>query len=209
VGKHPKPSRSFTSKLSLRPPLPPKNGPRPRGSRASKILNPTPIRRPQGWGDRKSQRRPHPKDSFCPIPAVRSHIVEDEAKKYAPVVVQSSSEAILSRKLPLEKLHLGCHRPGHLRGSRSKSWRSFGPGFQRGSMESREITEQNGNDISSTVANSEHPRKCHKSCRPSLKLAVGLNFIRVVGLEPGCGLSYVACRRRMETRSCSSILRMS
>jgi transcription factor IIIB subunit 2 len=77
--------------------------------------------------------------------------------------------------------------------------RSFGPGFQRGGgMESREMTEQNGNRFISQLSRAlTIPESAMKAAGQVFKLAVGLNFIQGRRTKTVAAVClYIACRRQ-------------
>ncbi|KMU71891.1 transcription factor tfiiib complex subunit brf1 [Coccidioides immitis RMSCC 3703] len=77
--------------------------------------------------------------------------------------------------------------------------RSTGPGFQRGGgVESREITEQNGNRYIAQLSRALNiPESASKAAGQVFKLAVGLNFIQGRRTKTVAAIClYVACRRQ-------------
>ncbi|OKL60405.1 hypothetical protein UA08_04004 [Talaromyces atroroseus] len=77
--------------------------------------------------------------------------------------------------------------------------RSSGPGFHRGGgMESREITEQNGNRYIQQMALAlDIPESAQKAAGQVFKLAVGLNFIQGRRTKTVAAVClYIACRRQ-------------
>lgn len=75
--------------------------------------------------------------------------------------------------------------------------RSYGPGFQRG-VESREITEQNGNRYINQLSRALNiPESASKAAGQVFKLAVGLNFIQGRRTKTVAAVClYIACRRQ-------------
>lgn len=135
----------------VRPPIPPRNGPRatPVGRLASlKPPGSTAIKRPQSIA-RPQPARPttHPKTSTCPNPGCPApHIVEDDGQKVCSGCGTVISEANIVSEVTFGETSSGAAVvQGTFVGEDQSHVRSFGPGFQGGSgMESREITEQNG-----------------------------------------------------------------
>jgi transcription factor IIIB subunit 2 len=77
--------------------------------------------------------------------------------------------------------------------------RSYGPGFQRGgAMESREMTEQNGNRYMLQLSRAlTIPESATKAAGQVFKLAVGLNFIQGRRTKTVAAVClYIACRRQ-------------
>lgn len=193
-----------SSKPGPRPSLP-RSGPRaPIGRLASlKPTNPTPIKRPQPIARPQPARPPttHPKTSNCPNPGCPApHIVEDDGKKVCSGCGTVISEANIVSEVTFGETASGAAVvQGAFVGEDQTHVRSYGPGFQRGgAMESREITEQNGNRYINQLSRALNiPESATKAAGQVFKLAVGLNFIqgRRTKLVAAVCL-YIACRRQ-------------
>ncbi|OJJ39406.1 hypothetical protein ASPWEDRAFT_104100 [Aspergillus wentii DTO 134E9] len=186
----------------MRPPV--KAGPRaPVGRLASlKASNPTPIRRPQPIG-RPQPARPttHPKPSTCPNPGCPApHIVEDDGQKVCSGCGTVISEANIVSEVTFGETSAGAAVvQGTFVGEDQTHVRSYGPGFQRGgAMESREITEQNGNRYITQLSRALNiPESAMKAAGQVFKLAVGLNFIQGRRTKTVAAVClYIACRRQ-------------
>ncbi|KAN0083125.1 hypothetical protein V8E54_002213 [Elaphomyces granulatus] len=190
-----------TSKLSLRPPLPPKNVPRPPRLASLKNPHPTPIRRPQGSGrPQVTKTATPPKTASCPNPGCPApHIIEDDGQKVCSGCGTVISEANIVSEVTFGESASGAAIvQGTFVGADQSHGRSFGPGFQRGSMESREITEQNGNRYIQQLSRTLNiPESATKAAGQVFKLAVGLNFIQGRRTRTVAAVClYVACRRQ-------------
>lgn len=144
------------SKPVARPSLGPRHTPRaaPMGRLASlKNHSPVPIKRPQPLS-RPPPARPttHPRTTTCPNPGCPApHIVEDEGQKVCSGCGTVISEANIVSEVTFGETAAGAAIvQGTFVGEDQTHVRSYGPGFQRGGgLESREITEQNGELMSS------------------------------------------------------------
>ncbi|KAI9043685.1 transcription factor TFIIIB subunit BRF1 [Aspergillus affinis] len=190
----------------MRPSIPPRNNPRatPVGRLAS--LKPpgggTAIKRPQSIA-RPQPARPttHPKTSTCPNPGCPApHIVEDDGQKVCSGCGTVISEANIVSEVTFGETSSGAAVvQGTFVGEDQSHVRSFGPGFQGGSgMESREITEQNGNRYISQLSRALMiPESAMKAAGQVFKLAVGLNFIQGRRTKTVAAVClYIACRRQ-------------
>jgi transcription factor IIIB subunit 2 len=192
------------SKPTLRPLLPPKNVPRaPPVGRLASLRNPhpTPIRRPQGLGrPQVTKTATPPKTASCPNPGCPApHIVEDDGQKVCSGCGTVISEANIVSEVTFGESASGAAIvQGTFVGADQSHGRSSGPGFQRGSMESREITEQNGNRYIQQLSRTLNiPESATKAAGQVFKLAVGLNFIQGRRTRTVAAVSlYVACRRQ-------------
>ncbi|KAJ5174641.1 Transcription factor IIIB 70 kDa subunit [Penicillium canariense] len=192
-------SASRAGSISVAP-----RGPRaPVGRLASlKPPNPMPIKRPQPIG-RPQPTRPttHPKTQSCPNPGCPApHIVEDEGQKVCSGCGTVISESNIVSEVTFGETSSGAAVvQGSFVGEDQTHVRSFGPGFQRGGgMESREVTEQNGNRFINQIARSLHiPESATKAAGQVFKLAVGLNFIQGRRTKNVAAVAlYIACRRQ-------------
>ncbi|PLB53109.1 putative transcription factor TFIIIB complex subunit Brf1 [Aspergillus steynii IBT 23096] len=189
----------------MRPPIPPRNNPRatPVGRLASlKPPGSTAIKRPQSIA-RPQPARPttHPKTSTCPNPGCPApHIVEDDGQKVCSGCGTVISEANIVSEVTFGETSSGAAVvQGTFVGEDQSHVRSFGPGFQGGSgMESREITEQNGNRYISQLSRALMiPESAMKAAGQVFKLAVGLNFIQGRRTKTVAAVClYIACRRQ-------------
>ncbi|KAL1969595.1 hypothetical protein VTN77DRAFT_8148 [Rasamsonia byssochlamydoides] len=186
-------------------PVPPKNGLRapPVGRLASlKSSHPTPIKRPQAIA-RPQAPKPttHPKTSTCPNPGCPApNIVEDEGQKVCSGCGTVISEANIVSEVTFGESASGAAIvQGTFVGADQTHTRSYGPGFQRGGgMESREITEQNGNRYIQQLSRALYiPESATKAASQIFKLAVGLNFIQGRRTKTVAAVClYIACRRQ-------------
>ncbi|KAJ6170664.1 hypothetical protein N7485_008010 [Penicillium canescens] len=189
-------------KPGARPTIPP---PRraPVGRLASlKPPGPTPIKRPQSIG-RPQPPRPttHPKTSNCPNPGCPApHIVEDEGVKVCSGCGTVISESNIVSEVTFGESSSGAAVvQGSFVGEDQTHVRSYGPGFQRGgAMESREMTEQNGNRYMLQLSRAlTIPESATKAAGQVFKLAVGLNFIQGRRTKTVAAVClYIACRRQ-------------
>ncbi|KAJ9239211.1 hypothetical protein DTO169E5_4501 [Paecilomyces variotii] len=188
----------------VRPGGPPRVGPRaPVGRLASlKGPNPTPIRRPQAVA-RPQPGKPttHPKTTTCPNPGCPApHIVEDDGQKVCSGCGTVISESNIVSEVTFGETSSGAAMvQGTFVGADQSHVRSYGPGFQRGGgMESREITEQNGNRYINQLSRAlTIPESATKAAGQVFKLAVGLNFIQGRRTKTVAAVClYIACRRQ-------------
>ncbi|KAJ5155863.1 hypothetical protein N7492_008666 [Penicillium capsulatum] len=163
---------------------------------------PTPIRRPQPVG-RAQPPRPttHPKTTTCPNPGCPApHIVEDEGQKVCSGCGTVISESNIVSEVTFGESASGAAVvQGTFVGEGQTHVRSFGPGFQRGGgMESREMTEQNGNRYMTQLSRAlTIPESATKAAGQVFKLAVGLNFIQGRRTKTVAAVClYIACRRQ-------------
>lgn len=183
--------------------------PTPRGPRAPvgrlaslKAPTPTPIKRPTPIG-RPQPPRPttHPKTSSCPNPGCPApHIVEDEGQKVCSGCGTVISESNIVSEVTFGESASGAAVvQGTFVGEDQTHVRSYGPGFQRGGgMESREMTEQNGNRYINQLSRALNiPESATKAAGQVFKLAVGLNFIQGRRTKTVAAVClYIACRRQ-------------
>ena len=206
----------------LRPPISARAGSRPPpvGRLASlKPTNPTPIRRPQPIA-RPQPAKPttHPKTSTCPNPGCPApHIVEDDGQKVCSGCGTVISDANIVSEVTFGETSSGAAMvQGTFVGEDQSHVRSYGPGFQRGgTMESREMTEQNGMhyalragwSVMLTATGNRYinqlsralmiPESAMKAAGQVFKLAVGLNFIQGRRTKTVAAVClYIACRRQ-------------
>lgn len=201
-----------TSKATLkpgaaRPPtrisITPRAGRGPVGRLAStKPTNATPIKRPQPLG-RSQPPRPttHPKTSSCPNPGCPApQIVDEEGQKVCTGCGTVISESNIVSEVTFGESSSGAAVvQGTFVGEDQSHVRSFGPGFQRGGgMESREMTEQNGNRFITQLSRAlTIPESAMKAAGQVFKLAVGLNFIQGRRTKTVAAVClYIACRRQ-------------
>ncbi|KAJ5362607.1 hypothetical protein N7541_003451 [Penicillium brevicompactum] len=181
-------------------PVPPPR--RPVGRLASlKPPSSTPIKRPQSIS-RPQAPRPttHPKTSNCPNPGCPApQIVEDGGTKVCSGCGTVISESNIVSEVTFGESSSGAAMvQGSFVGEDQTHVRSYGPGFQRGGgMESREMTEQNGNRYMQQLArNLLIPESASKAAGQVFKLAVGLNFIQGRRTKTVAAVClYIACRR--------------
>ncbi|EAW09842.1 transcription factor TFIIIB subunit BRF1 [Aspergillus clavatus NRRL 1] len=193
------------SRPPMRPPIPSRAGPRapPVGRLASlRAPTPTPIKRPQSIA-RPQAARPttHPKTTTCPNPGCPApHIVEDDGHKVCSGCGTVISEANIVSEVTFGETSSGAAVvQGAFVGEDQTHVRSYGPGFQRGgAMESREITEQNGNRYINQLSRALNiPESAMKAAGQVFKLAVGLNFIQGRRTKTVAAVClYIACRRQ-------------
>lgn len=142
----------------------------------------------------------HPKTQSCPNPGCPApHIVEDEGQKVCSGCGTVISESNIVSEVTFGETSSGAAVvQGSFVGSDQTHVRSYGPGYHRDSMESREVTEQNGNRIINLVARQLHvPESAVKAAGQVFKLAVGLNFIQGRRTKAVAGVAlYIACRRQ-------------
>ncbi|KAL2852721.1 hypothetical protein BJX68DRAFT_254490 [Aspergillus pseudodeflectus] len=193
--------------MSARPgmrPIPPRTGPKPPIGRLASIKTPgaTAIKRPQPVS-RPQPARPttHPKTTTCPNPGCPApHIIEDDGQKVCSGCGTVVSEANIVSEVTFGETASGAAVvQGAFVGEDQTHVRSFGPGFQRGgTMESREITEQNGNRYINQLARAlTIPESASKAAGQVFKLAVGLNFIQGRRTKTVAAVClYIACRRQ-------------
>lgn len=167
-----------------------------------KPTNPTPIRRPQPI-TRPQPAKPttHPKTSTCPNPGCPApHIVEDDGQKVCSGCGTVISDANIVSEVTFGETSSGAAMvQGTFVGEDQSHVRSYGPGFQRGgAMESREITEQNGNRYINQLSRALIiPESAAKAAGQVFKLAVGLNFIQGRRTKTVAAVClYIACRRQ-------------
>ncbi|KAL4810027.1 hypothetical protein BDV18DRAFT_150427 [Aspergillus unguis] len=192
------------SRPGMRQPFTPRPGPKaPVGRLASlKPPGPTAIRRPQPIA-RPQPARPttHPKTTTCPNPSCPApHIIEDDGQKVCSGCGTVVSEANIVSEVTFGESASGAAIvQGSFVGEDQTHVRSYGPGFQRGgTMESREITEQNGNRYINQLARAlTIPESASKAAGQVFKLAVGLNFIQGRRTKTVAAVClYIACRRQ-------------
>ncbi|PGG98925.1 transcription factor IIIB 90 kDa subunit [Blastomyces parvus] len=157
--------------------------------------NPTPIPRPQ------QKPTTHPKTTTCPNPGCPApNIVEDDGMKVCSGCGTVVSEANIVSEITFGESASGAAVvQGTFVGAGQSHGRSFGPGFQRGGgMESREITEQNGNRYIAQLSRALNvPESATKAAGQVFKLAVGLNFIQGRRTKTVAAVClYIACRRQ-------------
>ncbi|KMU82743.1 transcription factor tfiiib complex subunit brf1 [Coccidioides immitis H538.4] len=184
---------------SVRPtrlPPPSRAGVRPVERLASlKNPTPTPIRRPQ------TKPTTYPKTTTCPNPGCPApNIVEDDGQKVCSGCGTVISEANIVSEITFGESSSGAAVvQGTFIGADQSHGRSTGPGFQRGGgVESREITEQNGNRYIAQLSRALNiPESASKAAGQVFKLAVGLNFIQGRRTKTVAAIClYVACRRQ-------------
>ncbi|OJJ44289.1 hypothetical protein ASPZODRAFT_71664 [Penicilliopsis zonata CBS 506.65] len=172
--------------------------------RLASLKNPNPvsIKRPQSV-TRPQPTRPttHPKTTTCPNPGCPApHIVEDDGQKVCSGCGTVISESNIVSEVTFGESASGAAIvQGTFVGEDQTHVRSYGPGFQRGGgMESREITEANGNRYITQLARALNiPDSAMKAAGQVFKLAVGLNFIQGRRTRTVAAVClYVACRRQ-------------
>lgn len=141
---------TMSARPGIRQPIPPRTGPKPPVGRLASLKSPgaTAIKRPQPVA-RPQPARPttHPKTTTCPNPSCPApHIIEDDGQKVCSGCGTVVSEANIVSEVTFGESASGAAIvQGSFVGEDQTHVRSYGPGFQRGgTMESREITEQNG-----------------------------------------------------------------
>ncbi|KAL2863656.1 transcription factor TFIIIB subunit BRF1 [Aspergillus lucknowensis] len=189
----------------MRQPIPPRVGPKPPVGRLASLKPPSAnaIKRPQPVA-RPQPSRPtttHPKTTTCPNPGCPApHIIEDDGQKVCSGCGTVVSEANIVSEVTFGETASGAAIvQGAFVGEDQTHVRSFGPGFQRGgTMESREITEQNGNRYINQLARAlTIPESASKAAGQVFKLAVGLNFIQGRRTKTVAAVClYIACRRQ-------------
>ncbi|EER42201.1 transcription factor tfiiib complex subunit brf1 [Histoplasma capsulatum H143] len=188
---------------SMRPPArfprAPGGGIRGPVQRLASLRNPNPIPSPRP----RLQQKPttHPKTSTCPNPGCPApNIVEDDGMKVCSGCGTVVSEANIVSEITFGESASGAAVvQGTFVGAGQSYGRSFGPGFQRGGgMESREITEQNGNRYIAQLSRALNvPESATKAAGQVFKLAVGLNFIQGRRTKTVAAVClYIACRRQ-------------
>ncbi|KAL2818843.1 hypothetical protein BJX63DRAFT_419002 [Aspergillus granulosus] len=194
----------MSARPGMRQPIPPRTGPKPPIGRLASIKTPgaTAIKRPQPV-TRPQSARPttHPKTTTCPNPGCPApHIIEDDGQKVCSGCGTVVSEANIVSEVTFGETASGAAVvQGAFVGEDQTHVRSFGPGFQRGgTMESREITEQNGNRYINQLARAlTIPESASKAAGQVFKLAVGLNFIQGRRTKTVAAVClYIACRRQ-------------
>ncbi|EFE44292.1 hypothetical protein TRV_00908 [Trichophyton verrucosum HKI 0517] len=176
--------------------------------------NPTPIRRPQSIHVPQNHQHQHPqqqtqkpnttvppKTSKCPNPSCPDpNIVEDDGQKVCAGCGTVISESNIVSEVTFGEASSGAAIvQGTFVGADQSHGRSFGPGFQRGGgIESREITEQNGNRYIAQLSRALNiPESASKAGGQVFKLAVGLNFIQGRRTKTVAAVAlYIACRRQ-------------
>jgi transcription factor IIIB subunit 2 len=143
----------------------------------------------------------HPKTSSCPNPGCPApHIVEDEGQKVCSGCGTVISESNIVSEVTFGETSSGAAVvQGTFVGEDQTHVRSFGPGFQRGgAMESREMTEANGNRYINQLSRAlTIPESASKAAGQIFKLAVGLNFIQGRRTKTVAAVClYIACRRQ-------------
>lgn len=192
----------MSARPGMRPPVPPR-GPKPPVGRLASLKSPgaTAIRRPQPVA-RPQPAKPttHPKTTTCPNPSCPApHIIEDDGQKVCSGCGTVVSEANIVSEVTFGESASGAAIvQGSFVGEDQTHVRSHGPGFQRGGMESREITEQNGNRYINQLARAlTIPESASKAAGQVFKLAVGLNFIQGRRTKTVAAVClYIACRRQ-------------
>ncbi|KAJ6011090.1 hypothetical protein N7451_002502 [Penicillium sp. IBT 35674x] len=159
------------------------------------------INRGQSIG-RSHPPRPktHPKTTNCPNPGCPApHIVEEDGQKLCTGCGTVIAETNIVSEVTFGESSSGAAVvQGTFVGEGQSHTRSFGPGFQRGGgMESRELTEANGNTYIAQLARPLIiPESATKAAGQVFKLAVGLNFIQGRRTKTVAAVClYIACRR--------------
>ncbi|CAI7580059.1 unnamed protein product [Penicillium palitans] len=175
-------------------PIPPR-GPRPPVGRLASLKPPnsTPINRPTAIG-RPQPPRPttHPKTSNCPNPGCPApHIVDDGGVK-----VCTGCGTVISENNIVSEVTFGESSSGAavVQGSFVGEDQTH----RGGAMESREMTEQNGNRYMLQLSRAlTIPESATKAAGQVFKLAVGLNFIQGRRTKTVAAVClYIACRRQ-------------
>ncbi|KAJ5644976.1 hypothetical protein N7507_010987 [Penicillium longicatenatum] len=178
--------------------------PRPKApiGRLATLKSPaTAINRPQSIGRTHPPRpKTHPKTTNCPNPGCPApHIVEEDGQKLCTGCGTVIAETNIVSEVTFGESSSGAAVvQGTFVGEGQSHTRSFGPGFQRGGgMESRELTEANGNTYISQLARPLNiPESATKAAGQVFKLAVGLNFIQGRRTKTVAAVClYIACRR--------------
>ncbi|KAL3482334.1 hypothetical protein BJX99DRAFT_242997 [Aspergillus californicus] len=194
----------MSAKSGMRQPIPSRAGPKPPVGRLASIKppGPTAIRRPQPV-TRPQPTKPttHPKTTTCPNPGCPApHIIEDDGQRVCSGCGTVVSEANIVSEVTFGETSSGAAVvQGAFVGEDQTHVRSYGPGFQRGgTMESREMTEQNGNRYINQLARALIiPDSASKAAGQVFKLAVGLNFIQGRRTRTVAAVClYIACRRQ-------------
>ncbi|KAL6240031.1 hypothetical protein BDW75DRAFT_226729 [Aspergillus navahoensis] len=192
----------MSARPGMRLPVP-SRGPKPPVGRLASLKSSgaTAIRRPQAVA-RPQPAKPttHPKTTTCPNPSCPApHIIEDDGQKVCSGCGTVVSEANIVSEVTFGESASGAAIvQGSFVGEDQTHVRSHGPGFQRGGMESREITEQNGNRYINQLARAlTIPESASKAAGQVFKLAVGLNFIQGRRTKTVAAVClYIACRRQ-------------
>jgi transcription factor IIIB 90 kDa subunit len=149
-------------------------------------------KKPEG---KKSQSCPNPN---CPAPDIIHD--DDMNMKVCRTCGSVVSEDTLVSEVSFGETSSGAAMvQGSYVGADQTHTRSTGPGFHRGGgMESREITEQNGNRYIQQMALAlDIPESAQKAAGQVFKLAVGLNFIQGRRTKTVAAVClYIACRRQ-------------
>ncbi|KAK2738392.1 transcription factor TFIIIB subunit brf1 [Myotisia sp. PD_48] len=171
---------------------------------------PVPIRRPQSIHPQSQAQhqslRPQikpiapPKPATCPNPNCSApNIVEDDGQKVCSGCGTVVGQANIVSEVTFGESSSGAAVvQGTFVAADQSHGRSFGPGFQRGGIESREVTEQNGNRYIAQISRALNiPESASKAGSQVFKLAVGLNFIQGRRTKTVAAVAlYVACRRQ-------------
>ncbi|KAJ5924712.1 hypothetical protein N7466_008899 [Penicillium verhagenii] len=188
---------------STRISVPPRGPKAPVGRLASlKSSSSVSINRPQSIG-RQQPPRPttHPKTTSCPNPGCPApRIVDEDGQKLCTGCGTVIAESNIVSEVTFGESSSGAAVvQGTFVGEGQSHTRSFGPGFQRGGgMESREMTEANGNTCIAQLARPLNiPESATKAAGQVFKLAVGLNFIQGRRTKTVAAVClYIACRRQ-------------
>ena len=194
----------MASRPGMRPPIRGAGPKRPPVGRLASLKPPgsTPIKRPQSIVHSQPPKpTTHPKPSTCPNPGCPApQIVEDDGQKVCAGCGTVVSEANIVSEVSFGESASGAAVvQGTFVGEDQTHVRSYGPGFQRGGgMESRELTEQNGNRYITQLSRALIiPESATKAASQVFKLAVGLNFIQGRRIKTVAAVSlYIACRRQ-------------
>lgn len=200
---------------AIKPTAQPRPQPRPPVGRLQSIRPPQsgaiPLRRPQGAqlntkinnasnsnGKRPESTKPA---QTCPNPnCTNPNIIHDDDMKVCATCGSVVSEDTLVSEISFGETSAGAAIvQGSFVGADQTHTRSSGPGFHRGGgMESREITEQNGNRYIQQMALAlDIPESAQKAAGQVFKLAVGLNFIQGRRTKTVAAVClYIACRRQ-------------
>jgi transcription factor IIIB subunit 2 len=180
----PPPRRPVGRLASLKPPS------------STSIKRPTSIGRPQA-----PKPTTHPKTTNCPNPGCPApQIVEDGGVKVCSGCGTVISESNIVSEVTFGESSSGAAVvQGSFVGEDQTHVRSYGPGFQRGgAMESREMTEQNGNRYITQLSRALLiPESATKAAGQVFKLAVSHNFIQGRRTKTVAAVClYIACRRQ-------------
>ncbi|RJE19402.1 hypothetical protein PHISCL_08262 [Aspergillus sclerotialis] len=194
----------MASRPGMRPPIRGAGPKRPPVGRLASLKPPgsTPIKRPPSIVHSQPPKpTTHPKPSTCPNPGCPApQIVEDDGQKVCAGCGTVVSEANIVSEVSFGESASGAAIvQGTFVGEDQTHVRSYGPGFQRGGgMESRELTEQNGNRYIHQLSRALIiPESATKAASQVFKLAVGLNFIQGRRIKTVAAVSlYIACRRQ-------------